>query len=401
MSTRHPHLVYAVTSGVTAEAFLRGQIRHMVESGWSVHVACHAGSRTIGLVKEEGAALVSLPMRRAMLAPGDLMALCLTIAWLARLRPRVVCYSTPKAALVFALAASLTRVPGRVYLLRGLRVEQERPGSWRYLVLLRLERWICARSRMVICVSEGLRQRALALGLAGPDRLSVLGSGSSNGVDSGRFTPADPAARRTVRDRWGIEAQDVVVACVGRLVRDKGIADLVEVLRLAVAARPGLGDRLTLLLIGDWDTGGPDREVKEALAAAPVRVVATGHLPDVREGLAAADLLIHPSRREGMPNVVLEAAASGLPTVTTDAPGCRDAVLHRVTGLVVRQGDRPGMTDALLLLADDPTLRERMGQAGRRWVSREFDQRSLWRRYEAVFGAVATRSAPAAERRAA
>jgi len=397
MTPHRGHLVYAVTSGVTAQAFLRGQMRHMVDRGWSVHVACAATPQTGDLVEREGAELVSLPMRRCVFAPSDAVAVCRAVAWLARLRPGVVCYSTPKAALVFAFAAWVTGVPGRIYLLRGLRLDHEPPGSWRYRAMLSLERWICARSRVVICVSEGLRNRALALGLAERDRLTVLGSGSSNGVDTRRFTRPDGAARRAARARWGIGDEELVIACVGRLVSDKGIVELLQALRSAVHARPCLRDRLVLLVVGDWDIGGPDPQIQEALSTPPVRLVVTGHVTDMPGSLSAADLLVHPSRREGMSNVLLEAAASGLPTVTTDIAGCRDAVRDGLTGLVVRHGDTSSMANAVLRLADDPALRDRLGRAGQRWVDHAFDQSSLWQRYEAVFAAACPEPAAVVE----
>ena len=94
--------------------------------------------------------------------------------------------------------------------------------------------------------------------------------------------------------------------------------------------------------------------------------------------MAAMDVLVLPTYREGFPTVLLEAAALGIPIVTTDATGACDAVLNGVTGLTVRVGDSEGLREAVARLLRDPALRETMGRAGRHWVSDHFSQQQVW-----------------------
>jgi glycosyltransferase involved in cell wall biosynthesis len=118
-----------------------------------------------------------------------------------------------------------------------------------------------------------------------------------------------------------------------------------------------------------------------------------GWQSDVLMFMAMMDVFVLPTYREGLPNVLLEAAALGIPTVTTNATGARDAVVNGETGLVVTVRDAEALKDALLTLAGDRLLRRRMGDAGRRWVSEHFDRHQVWRRqideYRALLAAAA------------
>src|SRR5581483_5756464 len=177
----------------------------------------------------------------------------------------------------------------------------------------------------VVCVSPSLRARVIELRLADPARVTVIGLGSSNGVDATRFepTPERERAARELRASLDIPADAPVVGFVGRLTRDKGVAELMSAWHDVAGACP----TAWLLVIGDEEGADPIPDsAREALATAP-HVAQVPWLTDTAAAYLAMDVLVLPTYREGFPNVVLEAAAAGRPAVTTTATGAIDAVV--------------------------------------------------------------------------
>jgi glycosyltransferase involved in cell wall biosynthesis len=322
----------------------------------------------------EGAQFIGVPMSRSLLSARDLLAVPRCVNALRRLRPALVNYSTPKASLILALASAITRVPARVYVLRGLRLDGERHGSLRYRLLLLSEQLVASLSSVVVAPSAGIRDRARDLGIAEEPKLLLLGAGSTNGVDIDRFTPAGRPRRDSERDSLGIDRGEVVFGFVGRLVDDKGLAPLVAAFTELCREH----DHLTLLIVGGADSSDPlSPSVSEVLADHP-KIVTVGHYEDTTRAYAAMDVFVLPSKREGLSNVLLEAGACGLPTITSDTPGCRDAVAPLQSGLLVPVDDVAALARAMSEVASDEGRRHEMGKAGRDFVSRDFSQETLW-----------------------
>jgi glycosyltransferase involved in cell wall biosynthesis len=237
-----PVAVVGITHSQTC-LVLRGRLRALRDAGFRVTLICSAGPLADQLAAEESAQQITVPMQRRIAPLTDLVALFRLWRALRRLRPSITEFSTPKAGFLGNLAAFLCRVPTRIYMLRGLRLETAK-GLKR--ILLKSTEWIAAScAHVVLCNSESLLQEARKLGLAHESKLRVVGNGSSNGVDVRHFAPRPD----TIRTRLGIAADAPVIGFVGRLTRDKGIPELVEafenLLRRVPAAR--------LLLVGWFD----------------------------------------------------------------------------------------------------------------------------------------------------
>ncbi len=376
-----PRLLVAVTVPTTAAALLTGQLRWCREQGFDVHLVSSPGPTLDDVGRRENVPVHPVPMPRDIDLRADARALLQLVALMVRLRPDVVSAGTPKAGLLVGLAAALTGVPRRVYLLRGLRLEGAR-GCRRALLWL-LERTACRAAHLVICVSPSLRNEAVAQRVVPRGRTRVIGHGSSNGVDPARFAPSpdrDAAATR-LRHNLGIAPDQLVVGFVGRLHPDKGLAELLAAHALLQQQMP---TGPALLVVGDLD--GTHREEKRAAGTGSggtgldqqPQVHVLGHIEDPAHCYRAIDVLALPTRREGFPNVVLEAACAEVPAVTTDATGAVDAVLTGVTGTVVPTRDAPALAAALRTLLEDPEQRLAMGRAARTRAERHFRPLDIW-----------------------
>jgi len=356
------HIVVGITSPQTC-LVLGGRLRTLREAGFRVTLVSSPGALLTRTAAQEGVESVAIPMRRGMAPAADLLSL-LRLCWLLwRLKPEMTEFSTPKAGLLGSVAAMLCGVPSRVYLLRGLRLETS--TGIKRCILLAAERVASACSHVVLCNSESLRNQALALRVAPEDKLRLLGSGSSNGVDVERFSPGPG----TLRARLGLPPDAPVVGFVGRLTRDKGLPELVEAFDAILAARP----QAHLLLVGWFDAS------EDALGSAlrsriknHPHIHMTGYVADTAPYYRAMDVMVLPTWREGFPNVVLEAAASGIPVVTTLCTGSRDAVVPEVTGLLIPPGYPVAIREAVLQLLRNPARSCRMGEAARAWVMENY-----------------------------
>ncbi|MFI6481291.1 glycosyltransferase [Nonomuraea sp. NPDC050663] len=255
--------------------------------------------------------------------------------------PDVVHLHSAKAGLVGRLA------------LRGRRPTLFQPHGWSWLACtggmtraaVAWERAAVRWSTAVVCVGEGEAAQGAAQGLR--DRLVVI----RNGVDLDRFTPAGEEARLAARDALGIPPRARLALCVGRLAQQKG-QDLL--LRAWPAVRDGRPDTL-LALVGDGELQPLLRE-----SASP-DVLFAGAVGDARSWYAACDVVVMPSRWEGLPLTALEAMAMGRGVVAFDVPGLAE-IVRPSTGALVPAGDHQALGRALRERLDDPTMMWNEGQ---------------------------------------
>jgi len=225
------------------------------------------------------------------------------------------------------------------------------------------------------------------LGVLSPDKVRVLGSGSSNGTDieqfdARRFTPSEVRALRT---ELGLEVDMPVVGFVGRLTRDKGVFVLADALRSLVKG----GVPVQVLLVGGVEDESGEAGLR-SLRSLGVPLGVTGHVDDPARYYAAMSVLCLPSYREGFGNVVIEASSSGLPVAVSNATGVVDAVRDGETGLVSPVGDADALAVNLHKLLTDAALATSMGQRGRAWVAEHFERRHVQKHHadalEAIMG---------------
>jgi glycosyltransferase involved in cell wall biosynthesis len=374
-----PRILLAVTVD-SSWILLRGFPEYLAEHGWDVHVLSSPGPELAALASHDGVTAHEVSMSRRPHPLHDLRSLGRLIRTVRRIKPAVANYGTPKAGLLVGLACALVRVPNRIYTLRGLRLETisgiPRGG------LLLLERLLCTLSTAVLAVSDSLRNKAISLNIVAAQRIIVIGSGSSNGVDLDRFAlPVQAGEHKAqLRTALGLRQDIPAVVFVGRLTIDKGL----NILAAAAGLLHEEGLEFQLVIVGKIDDSTGKRCLELLTQSFPATIV-TGEMSDVAAVLPACDILCLPTFREGFPNIVLEAAACSVPSVTTDATGAIDSVVDGVTGIIVPVGDAVRLAQALRDLLVDDARRALMGSQARLRAEEKFDRNEHWRRLESFY----------------
>jgi glycosyltransferase involved in cell wall biosynthesis len=364
--------VLHVTTVPESLVFLAGQAAFMRERGFELHVITSPGEGARAFEEREGVRTQTVRMARQITPVADLAALAELRGAIAALEPTIVHAHTPKGGLLGTMAAALARVPLRIYHMRGLPLLTQH--GWKRQLLTQTERTSCALAHRVLCVSHSLRDVALEARLCRPGRIRVLGSGSGQGVDVERFRPSSAQERLAVRAELGIAPDAIAFVFVGRLVRDKGVRELAQAW---ARVRESVPDA-TLAIAGAQDTrDAVSADDLRAFTEDP-RVRMLGFRRDMPRVLAAMDVVVLPTFREGFPNVALEAAAMGLPLVGTRAVGCVDAVVDGETGLLVEPGEAEPLAEAMTRYARSAAMRNAHGAAARERVCREFTRERVW-----------------------
>lgn len=355
-------MVVATTISRSVYQFYGDIIKEFKGRGYVVHVVTSPGPEVEHLRSSAGT-VHEIPMRRDVAIWADVRALLAWIRVLRKVKPRLVFAGTPKAALLGMLSAALLRVPERRYFLQGLRLEGVQGA--RSALLATVERVTSACSQAVIAVSPSLSLTYQALRLNVGRPVHVAHHGSSHGVDARFYAPCHDD--KSIRHGLGLDLDTATVVFLGRITRDKGLDVLCRALDMVRAG----GVDVQLLALGALDEPDSRQHQEDILVNRPwARVV--HHVEDVRPYIATAQMLVLPTRREGFPNVVLEAAAMGLPAVTTTATGARDSVVNGVTGLVVPVEDATALAGAITRLILDADECRRMGVAARARVLSDF-----------------------------
>lgn len=359
---------FVMTTTHALNACLVAPIEMLVSQGWQVTVALNTREGFIDESIRRHAEVVDLGIRREISPLADLPVLARLWSLFRRMRFDVVHSLTPKGGALAMTAALFAGVPVRMHTFTG-QVWATRQGLMRRF-LQAMDRYVAACATHVLADGPSQRDFMVSQGIVAAPRLEVLADGSVCGVDTRRFRPR-PEARRERRARLGIPADAVVVLYVGRLHPDKGLEELGRAFERIASAHPVVH----LVLVG-LDEGGLAC-IQAGVVRARDRMHVVGHSPEPEMYMAAADILCLPSYREGLPMVILEAAACGVPSVGTRIYGTTDAVEENVTGLLVPARDADALAEALERMATDGTLRSRLGAAARERAIRHFSREVL------------------------
>lgn len=371
-------LLHAVTVPVSLN-FFRGQIGYLRSHGFDVQAVSSPGEEADFARQREGITVHEVPMNRGISPLADIVSLWRLVKLIRRVKPDIVHSHTPKAGLLGTLAARLTGTRGVMLSIFGLPQMTSRGLKLR--LLNTMTRFSCRLAKRVWCDSHSMRNHLIEAKLCRAEKIVVLGHGSSNGIEAQQtFNPASysEADRLALRAEHGIPADALTVCFVGRIVADKGMRELAGAWRILRETFPDLH----LLIVGPFEPQDPLDPRDEELFRTDPRIHLAGMRQDVPRHLAAVDLLVNPSYREGFNVALLEASAMALPVVATRVPGCADPVVEGVTGTLVPVRDAEALAQAIKTYLLDNELRMQHGTAGRARILKDFQPQQIWHELE-------------------
>lgn len=331
-----------------------------IAQGFDVHIACTDTGKSDTL-RQYGLTVHTLPIARGRADPFNALKVLLYLLRLYRnLRPNLIHLVTIKPVLIGGIAARLAGISRVVAAISGLgfvfTAEGTRARLRRFLVGI-IYKLALRRPGVHVIVQNKDDQRYICNVIGLPLDRTTLIAGSGVRLASYSVLP---------------EPEGVpLVLFAGRLLRDKGVLEFCEA--ASIARNEGVSARFALA--GDLDLDNPSGITlqDQHRLAQDCGVEFWGYRPDMAQTLSDACIVVLPSYREGLPKVLIEAAACGRAVITTDVPGCRDAIIPEITGVLVPVKNTEMLARAIKNLVRDPILRETMGLAGRQYAEREFD----------------------------
>jgi glycosyltransferase involved in cell wall biosynthesis len=367
-------IVMIATVGGTL-LFFRGLGERLRSHSWTPIAFASEDGFFNEFCKAEGFVPYPISLKRRITPLADGITLLKLWFKLIHIQPKIVHAHTPKAGLVGMVAACLARVPVRIYTVHGVPLETATGLRFLLLWVSDCLAFVCATE--LLCVSYSVKAKIKELKLPRARTARVLLEGTVCGIDDEEkftFSAQEKLRKRAfIRQKYSIPEQAMVVGFIGRFVKDKGIAELVDAWR-KVSRK---GENLWVIMVGDKDPcGGTDNRTLQDIQDEK-QWIWTGWDANTAQYYSAMDFLVLPSYREGFPTVVLEAAALEVPSIVTDATGCIDAVIHDQTGLVVPVKDSLALADAFQEYIQHPNLITQHGRSARMRVAKYFQRRKV------------------------
>lgn len=369
-----PRLIRITTVPVSMQVLLKGQLKFMKQHGFDVTMISADGPEVKTVIDQESCPHIAVPFTRMITPLKDLICWIKLFKILRKIKPDIVHTHTPKAGLLGMSAAWFARVPVRMHTIAGLPWIEKKGG---FRKLMRFLEKVTATFASGLYPNSRNLEKFLEMEKVGLGKMKVLGQGSSNGIDSNFFSITENLAKEgaALREDNKITKEAWVWVFVGRLVKDKGIGELLDAFQKTHEKFPG--DRLWLL--GEEE---PDLDPLDAHHAALLHthsaVQCWGFKKDIRPYLAASQVLVFPSHREGFPNVPMQAGSMGCMLLLSDINGCNEIVKHQENGLLVPSKNADALTTSMLYIRQKPAEREVYAEAIRNKIKNDYDQQHVW-----------------------
>ena len=372
-------LIRITTVPLSLKVLLKGQLRFMASNGFDVKGVSSEGEELKEVRENEGIVMKAINMSREITPFQDLKSLWEMWNFLRKEKPQIVHTHTPKAGIIGMLAARLAGVPHRLHTVAGLPL-MEATGIKRKILNF-VEKLTYSSATRVYPNSKGLYDFILQNNFTQSNKLKIIANGSSNGINTTFFSPAQVSEIEKValREKLNIHSDDFVFVFVGRIVSDKGINELIKAFSELQAAGNNELTGIKLLLVGglesDLDPLNP-----ETLAEINQNkdIISAGFQQDVRPFFAISDALVFPSYREGFPNVVMQAGAMGLPSIVSDINGCNEIIVEGENGLIIPSKNVEKLKEKMLTLARDKNLYIKLKENSRRMIESRYEQSVVW-----------------------
>ena len=372
-------VLHVCAIGITAKKLLRPQIDYLLSRGLDVEIACSPDS-DFEQLRQDGYIMQPVQIDRKLDPISNLKSLVQLTRLMQHNHYDLVHVHTPIAAVLGRVAAKLAGVKRIVYTAHGFPFH-EHSSATQYRFYFAIEKYCALLTDLILTQSYEDFITAQKQGLCSADKVRHL----NNGVDIERFNRdrLDPVQQHQLRRSLGVPDQaTLIIGAVGRLTREKGGAYLIEAAHHVLPQFPNLH----ILMIGsqlNTDRDPFEAELVQLIDRLGIadHVTFTGFRDDIPELLGLLDIFVLPTFfGEGLPRSILEAMSMGLPVVTTDIRGCREAVVPGKTGLIVPPRDSEKLAAALTYLLSQPSLRQTYGKASRQRVEAEYSENFVFQR---------------------
>lgn len=371
---RNNKLIRITTVPGSLSGLLKGQLKFM-KTRFEVIAISSSGEKLDNVAKTELVRTLPLEMTRTISPINDIKAVIKLYFILKNEKPLIVHSHTPKAGIVAMLASKLAGVPNRLHTVAGLPLLVAQGNKRKILDFVEKLTYSCATK--VYPNSFGLYKIILDNNFTSKDKLKVIGNGSSNGIDTSEFDSSLVSEERKneLRMELGIMPNDFVFLFVGRLVKDKGITELVD----AFCEINVLHKKAHLVLVGAQEKDlDPLTEITEQKINENSNIHAVGYKQNVIEYFAMADVLTFPSYREGFPNVVMQAASMQLNAIVSDINGCNEIIQNSKNGWVVPAKNTALLKDRMNWCFLNVEISKDMGMYGRKIMQEKYERSYVW-----------------------
>jgi glycosyltransferase involved in cell wall biosynthesis len=368
------NILHVVNVSFVLPYYLGDQIDYFKEKGDSIFIACSPSQNLNDFCEKKKIPFVPIPVIRGINPISDIYAIIKLIIFIKKNKIDVIVGHTPKGGLLAMLAGNLSFIRRKIYFRHGLLFETTH-GVKRFF-LFYIEKLTGLLSDKVVCVSNSILQISNQLKLNSKKKNVLLSNGTCNGLDAlNKFNPVlvKPNIISNTRLKLGLNESDFIVGFVGRIVKDKGIPELIDAWKLIKIDFPNI----KLLLVGPFESrDGMSFECVEFIKNEK-SIIHIDYTTETVLYYSLMDIFILPSYREGFPTVVLEASAMTLPIITTKKTGCIDSIIENLTG-VFCEIDTKSIYDTIKKFMNDPSAFKKMGYHGRERVISDFSQEIIW-----------------------
>jgi len=366
-----PKLIRITTAPISLNVLLSGQMKYMNENGFEVIMVSSDGKELERVKQNEGCRHHIIPMTRRMTPLGDLRCLWLLYRFFKKEKPDIVHSHTPKAGLLSMLAAKFAGVKIRIHTIAGLRFVTSK-GFGRKL-LIAMEKLTGKAATHVWPNSFSLEKYIKENKLVNPNKLEVIGWGSSNGINLSRYSAAALKEEKLQETKKLIQYDSSLnyFLSVGRIVHDKGMDELLN----AFVRLHEINPNARLILVGAFeDEVDPVSEKARQLIKSHPAVIMAGWSDAVEYFMHLSFALVHPSHREGFPNVLLQAGAMLCPIICSRIEGNIDIVEHEKTGLIFEVKNEEELFLRMKYALENSTVLQQYARVLCHNIEQHFDQ---------------------------
>lgn len=366
-------LIRVTSVPLSIEKLLGNQLSYMNE--FYEVIAVSSDEKNLKRIAQNlGVKYHAVEMTRKITPIKDLLSILKMYQFFRKEKPEIVHSHTPKAGLVAMIAAYFSKVPVRMHTVAGLPLLEA--TGFKRLILNLVEKITYSFATKVYPNSFKMKDIMIEEKFCKPQKLKVLGNGSSNGIDLQHFDPEifSEKTKQNLKNELNILQDDFVFIFIGRLVKDKGINELVSAFSSMSAFK-----NIKLLLVGPLEQSlDPILEKTLYEIENNPQIITTDFVADVRPYLAISNCLVLPSYREGFPNAVLQAGAMALPCIVSDINGCNEIITDGVNGLIIPAKSEIALKNAMLKLIDEPELYQKLKLTSRKTIENNYSHRKIW-----------------------